>query len=519
MPTLRFFKRSSRSNPMESGLAVNRIPSLCRAALLACVALAAVMPNAGAEVVSRHYDGVLGTSMDLAVYGVDESAADAAFTRAEEEVHRLEALFSAYQEASELSRLNRERSLPTLSPEMGELISACLEWERKSRRSFSCKLGAIRAAWRTAVETQEPPDRSQLRSMARNLRRMQLPEPESAPYSLPEGVELDLGGIAKGYIIDRAYNAILEALPEATGIKVDIGGDARYGGTANDAEPWRVGLAGPAAYDNAPSGVLQVSDKAIAASGHETRTYDIEGETYSHILSARDGWPVHNPAASYVAADTALVADVLATALASNSAPDAASLAEAQKNIESLLVLSTGRQVASPGWRSMESIMADLPATPIMSVTYTIPKIKSGQYERPYVAVWLTDEQRRPVRNLVILGESERWAQENTRWWRALGRDNVLLQHGYARATRRPGTYTVLWDGRDDYGRPINGQRFRLHLEAAREHGDHSYTYIDIDLAEQKAAELAAEGELGDVAVNWLSPGNQGMQDGVLSAR
>ncbi|MEM9208483.1 MAG: DUF2271 domain-containing protein [Pseudomonadota bacterium] len=497
---------------------MHRTVSLCRVALVACVAQAAATQLAVAETFSRHFDGVLGTSMDLAVHGVDETTADTAFTRVQNEVQRLEAVFSAYREGSELSRLNRNRSLPSLSPELAELIEACREWERKSRRSFSCKLGAIRSAWRAAVEVQEPPDRRRFRAMARNLRRVELPDPQSLPYILPEGVELDLGGIAKGYIIDRAYDVIRDSASDATGIKVDIGGDARYGGTANGAETWRVGLAGPAAYDNAPSGVLRLNDQAIAASGHQTRTYDIGRRTYSHILSARDGWPVHNPAASYVVAESALVADVVATALASNSAADAAALAEAQSDIESLLVLSSGRQIASTGWRSMESITADRPATPIMSLTYTIPRVESGKYRRPYVALWLSDAQRRPIRNLLLLGESERWAQENTRWWRAVGRDNGSLLHGYARATRRPGTYTVLWDGRDDHGRPVEGQRFRLHLEAAREHGDHTYTSIEIDLTKQKAAELSANGELGNVAIQWLSPNDASMQDGVLSA-
>ncbi|MEM9207935.1 MAG: DUF2271 domain-containing protein [Pseudomonadota bacterium] len=497
---------------------MNRTVTLCRVALVACVVQAAPSQPAAAEVVSRHFDGVLGTSMDLAVHGVGEAVADAAFTRVQNEVQRLEGMFSAYQENSELSQLNRERSLPALSSEMRELIAACREWERKSRRSFSCKLGAIHSTWRTAVDAQEPPDRRALRAMARNLRRVELPMPDSTPYTLPEGVELDLGGIAKGYIIDRAYDVMREAAPEATGVKVDIGGDARYGGEADDAGSWRVGLAGPAAYDNAPSGALRLSDKAVAASGHQTRTYDIGRRQYSHILSARDGWPVHNPAASYVVADTAMVADVLATALAGNSAADAAALAEAQTGIESLLVLASGRQIASAGWRSIESVTADRPATPIMSLTYTIPKIESGKYRRPYVALWLSDEQRRPVRNLLILGESERWAQENTRWWRAVGRDNGSLLHGYARATRRPGTYTVVWDGRDDHGRPVEGQRFRLHLEAAREHGDHTYTSIDIDITEQKGAELAADGELGDVSIQWLSPNDLTLQGGVLSA-
>ena len=367
-------------------------------------------------------------------------------------------------------------------------------------------MGAVRNAWRAAEDSQTVPNRKDLRALARKLRLTELPPAAERPYRLPDHVQLDLGGIAKGYIIDRAIVAMSEAAPDASGIKVDIGGDGLYRGTLTGGERWRVGLSGLGGRDNAPTAVLNLEDRALAASGHQSRFYRIGRRQFSHILSARDGWPVHNAAASYVVAGSALAADVAATALASTPPADAADWLAGQRDMESLLVLSGGRQVASSGWRALEAPSEVPPTMPIMTLTYTIPKIQSGKYRRPYVALWISDENRNAIRNLLILGEQERWAQENPRWWRAVGREDRSLLDGYARSTRRPGTYTVEWDGRDDQGRPVDGQRFRLHLEAAREHGGHTYRTLDLDLAAPAPKALAADGELGDVAIEWALP-------------
>ncbi|MEM7707465.1 MAG: DUF2271 domain-containing protein [Pseudomonadota bacterium] len=452
---------------------------------------------------SRHVEGVLGSSMDLSIAGATSDEAEAAFAAAVAETERLEQLLSSYLDASELSTLNAERSLPELSPELAELIDLCRRWEDRSAGAFSCKLGGVRALWRQAETDQEQPNRRAIRALARTLKQTPLPSADSRPYVLPDPIELDLGGIAKGYIIDRALAAAQAAAPDASGIKVDIGGDGRYAGQPGADASWRVGLAPPEAVDNATVSALALADKAVAASGHRSRFYKIGRRRYSHVLSARDGWPVYQGAASYVVADSALAADVGATVLASLPPGDGFEWAGDQAGLEALMILEAGRQLASDGWRAMElSDVTDAEA-PLLTLTYTIPKISAGKYRRPYVAVWITDTERQPVRNLLILGEQERWAQENPRWWRAVGRRDASVLEGYARATRRPGTYEVVWDGRDDRGQPVSGQRFRLHLEAAREHGDHSYRTVDLDLSAPETLELPAEGELGNVAITW----------------
>lgn len=473
---------------------------LCAIAVAVCVTT--FPSSAAAEVVSRHYDGVLGTSMDLSIVGVDSAVADVAFSTALSEVSRLEALLSEYRPDSEVSRLNRERRLSNPSTELRELIEHCRHWEAETQGVFSCKLGQIRTAWRDAEASGELPDRRMLRATARQLRSTELPAANTEVYALPENVDLDLGGIAKGYIIDHVLAAMRAAAPESQGIKVDIGGDARYAGGMADGKPWLIGLSNADSDEAAPNGVVAIRDLSLAASGHQSRTYAVGRREYSQILATRDGWPSAHENTSYVLTVSALAADVAATVTASRSTSDALDWISGQADIDVLLVLPDGRQAASENWRAHEVLDDDSPL-PVMTVDFDIPVVEEGRYRRPYVAVWISNSDREPIRNLLLLGESRRWAQENRRWWRAVGRDNRELLDGYARSTRRPGSYSVSWDGRDDQGRPVHGEQFWVHMEAAREHGGHTYTNFKVDFSSPASETLAADGEFGDISIQW----------------
>ncbi|MEM9172381.1 MAG: DUF2271 domain-containing protein [Pseudomonadota bacterium] len=453
---------------------------------------------------SQHYENVLGTSMDITVISGDAAARERGFAAALTEVERLEQVFSSYRDDSELSILNRDRSTTALSNDLATVISACIDWEARTDGAFSCKMGSIRKRWQQAVADQEVPNRREVRAIARQLKLIDLPRPGAGAYTLPDTVMLDVGGIAKGYIIDRVADAIADVVPGATGIKVDIGGDALYRGRNSDSAPWQVGVTSEHADGEATHGVVALSNRGIAASAHQSRARQIGRKQFSHIVATRDGWPVAKPTASYVIADSAMAADVVATMAASVLPSDAMKWIESQDAIDALLVMPSGRQLASVGWRASE-IVESSPLAANMMITYEIPKQDVGKYRRPYVALWISDESRAPVRNLLLLGDSSRWAQENRKWWRAVGRDDETILDGFARSTRRPGTYTVQWDGRDDRGQMVSGTRFRLHLEAAREHGGHTYKTVDLDISNPVDERILGDGEFGTISISWQS--------------
>ena len=137
-----------------------------------------------------------------------------------------------------------------------------------------------------------------------------------------------------------------------------------------------------------------------------------------------------------------------------------------------------------------------------MSVEYQIPHMNKGKYHRPYLALWITDTRNKSVRHLMLLGESERWAKENTRWWRRVGRKIPGVLEAVARPTRLPGKYHLTWNYLNDQGQPVEPGKYWLHMEAAREGGGHDYQKITIDTGTSWVEHtLPAKGELGPVTI------------------
>src|SRR5690606_6857089 len=217
--------------------------------LLSALICGVALPSAAraqddAQRMDWHYDGVLGTSLDVTMYGGDERAMEDAMAAALAEIHRLEMIFSTYTEDSELMRLNRERRTDSASPELLEVVELCESWMAVSGGVFSCRLGEVKARWDRAEREDVAPIVSELLPLARAGRSGTVTvDAQAGSIALGEGVSLDPSGLAKGYIIDRAVATLLEALPPETPLKLDIGGDARYHGAPPGGEGWEIDIA------------------------------------------------------------------------------------------------------------------------------------------------------------------------------------------------------------------------------------------------------------------------------------
>jgi thiamine biosynthesis lipoprotein len=292
------------------------------------------------------------------------------------------------------------------------------------------------------------------------------------------GLRFDVDGIAKGYILDRALQRARRAAPKASGIRIDIGGDAVYWGRQESGDAWHVDIAdAKRPIDNQPGiARLRLASQAIAASGHHSRGYTIGRRQLSHILDPQDGWPLsYAPGATVVAADAA-TADALATALTVMPIRDGIALVDRIDGAAALVVSDAGIPFFSARWPDLlapgdgDDVAA--PAARVL-IDYDIPVIDAARYRQPYLAMWIEDDAGQPVRQLHVLGDRSRWLSELPRWWRHYGRNDPAGALGIARPTRAPGRYTLAWDGRDDRGRSMPAGRYVLRVEAAREHGGH----------------------------------------------
>lgn len=481
-----------------------KAPAICCALLLCAVFPAHAAAPDNIVQVDRHYDGVLGTSMDLSIHAPDAARIEAAANAAVTEIARLEQILSTWIEDSELMQLNRNRSTTNASPELLEVVSLCEDWYQQTSGIFSCRLGGIIDLWTAAERSQVLPVVSEILPVARAVTAATIViDPAQRRIELGDPIRLEPSGLAKGYIIDKAMAVLRQALPDAIAIQLDIGGDASYWGVPPDRNRgWLVGVADPVTTADNTGFVttLDLAGMAVATSGHTSRTYTIDGRKFSHIFDTRRGWPVLAGTYAVVVAPTAVIADAVATALAVQNPEPGLAWANTLDNIEVFLVGANGIQHTSKGWRThlSEEVLKQAEAKVQLTLDYTIPQLNERGYERPYVAVWISDMRGRFIRNLLLLGAEQSWASNNSRWWNSTTRrvDSIT------RPTRGPGEYQLVWDGVDYEGIVLPPGEYLLNIEAAREGGDHTYKRVQFMLGEgTQTIEEAGEDEIGDFSV------------------
>lgn len=467
--------------------------------LMAACGLFCACSCIGATDLPRHQrEDVLGTSFEMIV-AADDAQAQAAVDAALAEIGRLDAVLSTWQADSELSRLNRGESSTPPSNDLAEVLAACETWLETSNGVFSCRLGGLIQAWKTAAESGVVPERQAMRQSARTIARIRTDDPGRAGE-----LNWQVDGLAKGHILDKAMHAARRAAPAAGGIKLDIGGDALYWGEPSPGESWQVAIADPnSTRDNSGFvATLALRSQAIAASGHGSRGFQVGRRRFSHILDATTGWPVeYGPSATVVAGD-AVTADALATALSAMPIAAGLALVESMEGAEALIVGDQGVPFVSSGWHRLLAGETTTENTEVLKLEYEIPAIDAERYRRPYLAIWITSTDGVPVEQLLVLGNRSRWLRDLPQWWRAYGRDDNHAAHGIARATREPGRYTLGWDGRDGHGHPVPAGEYLLHVEAAREHGGHEVVTLPFRIG-SSSRELTHQGEreVGEIRI------------------
>lgn len=252
---------------------------------------------------------VMGTVGELAVPARNEAMARQALQAAASELRRVEALMTRFRADSDVGRFNG--AVPgtrvPVAPETAEVVREALGWARRSRGAFDPTLERLTAAWDPAIHA-APPDAETVRAAEADSRGWAALEVASAEGAAEAalvrapGTSLDLGGIAKGYGVDRAA-AVLRDHGVFRGL-VNVGGDLAALGDGPGGRPWRVGIRDP----RDPEGIVEtveLVDRAVATSGDYLRFFEHGGRRYHHILDPRTG----APAASPVRTVTVLAAD------------------------------------------------------------------------------------------------------------------------------------------------------------------------------------------------------------------
>ena len=248
----------------------------------------------------------------------------------------VEAAMSTYRPDSEVSRLNREGAAGPVpvSEQTRTVLRRAVEMSRMTGGAFDVTYAPLRTLWRKAADEGRPPSQEEIdRVRAAVGCEKLLVEPDGVRLGVP-GMAVDLGGIAKGYAIDVATEALQEA-GAASGI-VDIGGDLRLFGTPPASGRWLVQVRRPP--DIEQDWVLRVPSCAVTTSGDYARWFGVGDRRYSHIVDPRTGRPVARvPSATVTAAD-ATQADGLATAISVLGAAEGVGLIDSLPGAECMIM-------------------------------------------------------------------------------------------------------------------------------------------------------------------------------------
>lgn len=291
------------------------------------VAVAPFLRRRGARLIRRTVP-VMGTIADLGVVHDDPVAGHAAIDAAVEELRRVERLMSRYSPTSDVGRANRvaARDAVDVSPPTVAVLEAAIAWAIASDGAFDPCIGRAVDLWDVAHHTTPPPAGDVRRLAGRRLYRALDVDGGARPRVrlTDRDAAIDLGGIAVGYAVDRAVDA-LRRRGIARGI-VNVGGDIYAIGRSEDGDPWRVGIRSPV-DPGGLVGTLEVADAAVATSGDYERYFEYRGRRYHHILDPDTAAPrvsaVHSVT---IRAASCLAADAASTAVFGLDRADAARL-------------------------------------------------------------------------------------------------------------------------------------------------------------------------------------------------
>lgn len=257
---------------------------------------------------------VMGTTLSLTLEGEDASALQRAADAAFEEVARLEGLFSNWRSDSEVSRLNaRAGGGPVdVSADLASVLGESARWAERTGGAFDPVVEPLVSAYDLRGEGRWPSESELARAVGASGAERLAVEEGARRVSLAPGAGVELGGIGKGYALDRAAEVL-----RAAGVRVallDFGGQVSALGAPAGESGWTVGLAHPSDRERA-SVRLVIRDVSVATSAQSERGLAVEGTSLGHVLDPRTGRPAAAWGAASAVATRATDADAASTAL------------------------------------------------------------------------------------------------------------------------------------------------------------------------------------------------------------
>ena len=297
------------------------------------------------------------TMMDFTIYGesrlIDQS---------ESLIASLESLVSVTDANSELYAINQTGS-GTLTGKASSLMEQALEICRRTDGALDLSIYPIVRAWGFTTGCYQVPDEAEIQALLPlvDYRKIQY-DAADGDVTLPEGMKIDLGSVAKGY----AGQLVAQMLREhgVQSALLSLGGNVQTVGAKPDGSPWKIGIKDPQGEDAMM--VLSVEDQAVVTSGGYERYFEQDGQTYWHIMDPSTGHPADSGLISVtIVGDEGVVCDGLSTALFVTGLEKAADLWAQSGDFEAVFVTASGEVYITEGLRDRFALTEQYADTPV----------------------------------------------------------------------------------------------------------------------------------------------------------
>jgi FAD:protein FMN transferase len=287
---------------------------------------------------------LMGTEVRILVLDEDFLRANAAIAAALGEIARLERMMTEWRDDSQLMLVNREgyhRAVP-VDPELFAVIHAGIQAGEQTNGAFDITWRSVGRLWDFKAKPGKVPDADLINEWVKkvNYRHIILDHEQCTIRLATPDVQIGLGGIAKGAIVDYAVEVL-----KKHGCKrfvVNAGGDIYAKGRNDGGRLWWVAIKHPRS-NSENIAVLPVANMAVVTSGDYERYMVVDGVMYCHILDPRTGWPARKCQSVTVMAETTGKADALATAIFVLGPEQGIALAEKLPKVEAMVVSSDGQ--------------------------------------------------------------------------------------------------------------------------------------------------------------------------------
>ena len=311
-------------------------------------------PEAAAPALVERTHMTMGSELAVAAWTADEPRAVAAFDAAFAEVDRLDRIMSVWQPGSELLQINAaggDHPVP-VSDDVRAVMKTAIQVGDWTGGKFDVTFGALSGLWKFDAQNQDnsiPTDADIERRLPFvDYQAVQVDDAAGTVFLTRAGVSAHLGGIGKGYAVDRVAGMLRQA-----GLRdflVQFGGDMFLAGRRGD-RPWRVAIRDPRGPLDQAFAAIELSDETFSTSGDYERFFMAGGRRYHHIIDPDTGRPARGARSVTIVARTSTLADALSTGVFVMGPEAGMALVERLPDVEGVIVTDGNEVLVSAGLR------------------------------------------------------------------------------------------------------------------------------------------------------------------------